>query len=115
MKKRTVPYFPKGAWPVLQSAQKPNASNPKLGRSINAPKNWRRLPLEPWKKQMFALKEKFPDGWRPVKKLSKEQMEQLKLTRKAFPKLTPNELGTEFGISPEAVRRILRSRWGTDK
>lgn len=58
------------------------------------------------------MREDFPNGWQPPKKLSREAMEGLRYMHATDPELfsTP-VLADRFKISPEAVRRILKSKW----
>ncbi|KAI5282788.1 Required for respiratory growth protein 9 mitochondrial [Ascosphaera aggregata] len=65
-----------------------------------------------WKTHRQALKEKFPEGWLPRKKVSPDTMELMRAMHHADPVTysTPN-LSQEFKLSPEAVRRILKSNW----
>jgi len=59
-----------------------------------------------------AIKEHFPDGWNPPRKLSREAMEGLRTLHKHDPETyTTPVLANKFKISPEAVRRILKSNW----
>ncbi|KAF8320441.1 hypothetical protein DL93DRAFT_2045601, partial [Clavulina sp. PMI_390] len=59
-----------------------------------------------------AMKRSFPAGWNPPKKLSREAMEGLRALHGHDPEtFTTAALATRFKISPEAVRRILRSKW----
>jgi flagellar biosynthesis GTPase FlhF len=68
--------------------------------------------LESWKVQKGALKEKFPTGWSPTKKLSPDALDGIRtLHAKAPEKFTTPVLAEEFGVSPEAIRRILKSKW----
>ncbi len=59
-----------------------------------------------------TLKERFPDGWNPPRKLSREAMDGLRALHRHDPTTfsTP-VLAERFKVSPEAVRRILRSKW----
>ncbi|KAJ5123876.1 uncharacterized protein N7515_007701 [Penicillium bovifimosum] len=67
---------------------------------------------ETWKVQKEALKEKFPTGWSPIKKLSPDALDGIRtLHAKAPEKFTTPVLAEEFGVSPEAIRRILKSKW----
>ena len=67
---------------------------------------------EIWRLQKEALKEKFPEGWNPRKKLSPDAMEGMRALHQQFPQqYTLPVLAQQFEISPEAVRRILRSKW----
>jgi len=62
-----------------------------------------------------AMKKLFPDGWNPPKKLSREAMEGLRTLHDHDPEtFTTTVLANRFKISPEAVRRILKSRWRPD-
>jgi hypothetical protein len=62
---------------------------------------------------MFALREKFHDkgGWNPSKKLSREAMDGIRSIKDSNPELSSGDIASYFKISPEAVRRILRSKW----
>jgi hypothetical protein len=59
-----------------------------------------------------SMKKTFPEGWSPPRKLSREAMDGLRqlhsFDRETFS--TP-VLAAKFKISPEAVRRILKSKW----
>ena len=63
--------------------------------------------------QKDALKEKFGEqGWSPRKKLSPDTMEGIRALHEQFPqKYTTSVLAEQFKISPEAIRRILKSKW----
>lgn len=68
--------------------------------------------LEPWAIQKNALREKFPGGWQPRKKLSPDAMEGIRGLHEQDPnKYSTEVLAEQFKISPEAIRRILRSKW----
>lgn len=65
-----------------------------------------------WKKQVLALKQKFKgERWNPTKKLSRGEMESLRLLRSQFPNLTATDLSKRYKVSPEVIRRILKSKW----
>ncbi|KAL4956901.1 hypothetical protein BDW69DRAFT_157543 [Aspergillus filifer] len=67
---------------------------------------------EAWEVQKHALKKKFPAGWAPPKKLSPDAMEGIRHLHSADPdKFNTAVLAQEFKVSPEAIRRILRSKW----
>lgn len=68
---------------------------------------------EPWQAQKAALKAKFGgEGWRPRKRLSPDALAGIRALHDEFPEVfTTEALAAKFGISPEAVRRILKSRW----
>ncbi|EJD55493.1 hypothetical protein AURDEDRAFT_109802 [Auricularia subglabra TFB-10046 SS5] len=62
------------------------------------------------------MKKRFPEGWQPPKKLSRDAMDGLRALHNHNPELfsTP-VLADKFKISPEAVRRILKSKWVPSK
>ena len=58
------------------------------------------------------MKSLFPEGWSPPHKLSRQAMDGLRVLHMHDPETFSTPLLAErFRISPEAVRRILRSRW----
>lgn len=80
----------------------------------NVPRNWRNNKnLPQWQRQMFALKEKLHEsgGWKPGKKVSRDAMDKIRALKRTFPEINAGTIASHFQISPEAVRRILRSKW----
>ncbi|KAI0153266.1 hypothetical protein GGR57DRAFT_468170 [Xylariaceae sp. FL1272] len=67
---------------------------------------------ENWQIQKAALKEKFPEGWKPRKRLSPDALDGIRALHSQFPQqYTTEVLAKHFEISPEAIRRILKSKW----
>jgi hypothetical protein len=67
---------------------------------------------ENWQLQKAALKEKFPEGWSPRKRLSPDALAGIRALHQQFPEeYTTEVLANKFEVSPEAVRRILKSKW----
>ncbi|SPQ27276.1 5b5d540c-439b-4d71-866b-8314cb4ede48 [Thermothielavioides terrestris] len=65
--------------------------------------------------QKEALKKKFPEGWNPRKKLSPDALVGIRMLHKQFPEeYTTEVLAQKFEVSPEAIRRILKSKWNPD-
>ncbi|KAF4470067.1 Required for respiratory growth 9 mitochondrial [Fusarium albosuccineum] len=65
-----------------------------------------------WKSQRSALKEKFSEGWRPKKRLSPDALAGIRALNAQFPDVyTTAALAQKFEVSPEAIRRILKSKW----
>lgn len=63
-----------------------------------------------------VMREKYPDGWNPPKKISREAMDGLRTLHSSNPDIfTTPVLADKFRISPEAVRRILKSRWAPSR
>lgn len=59
-----------------------------------------------------SMKTQFPEGWSPPRKLSRPAMEGLRIMHAQHPEVfTTPVLAEKFRISPEAVRRILKSKW----
>ena len=68
---------------------------------------------EPWQTQKSALSGKFgPMGWLPRKRLSPDTLDGIRTLHGQYPdKFTTSILADQFKISPEAIRRILKSKW----
>ncbi|KAI2471764.1 hypothetical protein F4781DRAFT_385782 [Annulohypoxylon bovei var. microspora] len=72
----------------------------------------RHLRKEYWAIQKQALREKFPEGWKPRKRLSPDALDGIRALHAQFPDhYTTDELSDKFEVSPEAIRRILKSNW----
>jgi hypothetical protein len=62
-----------------------------------------------------ALKEKFPDGWNPRRRLSPDALIGIRALHAQMPEVyTTAALADSFKVSPEAIRRILKSKWSPD-
>ncbi|KAI0011673.1 hypothetical protein F4779DRAFT_571627 [Xylariaceae sp. FL0662B] len=67
---------------------------------------------ESWQIQKAALGQKFPGGWSPRKRLSPDALEGIRALHSQFPEeFTTEVLSQRFQVSPEAIRRILKSKW----
>ncbi|PKX99036.1 mitochondrial ribosome assembly protein RRG9 [Aspergillus novofumigatus IBT 16806] len=67
---------------------------------------------EPWQIHKEALKKKFKEGWNPPKKLSPDALEGIRHLHAVAPdRFTTPVLAEQFQVSPEAIRRILKSKW----
>ncbi len=68
---------------------------------------------EPWQTQKRALSEKFGcTGWMPRKRLSPDTLEGIRALHAQYPdRFTTPILAEHFKVSPEAIRRILKSKW----
>ncbi|KAH8907113.1 hypothetical protein BR93DRAFT_968659 [Coniochaeta sp. PMI_546] len=67
---------------------------------------------ENWQLQKAALKEKFPEGWSPRKRLSPDALAGIRALHQQFPEeYTTEVLANKFEVSAEAIRRILKSKW----
>lgn len=82
----------------------------KLDKAKDIPKKTEKP--DPWRIQKDALDKKFPNGWNPPKKLSPDALEGIRHLHATAPeRFTTAVLAEEFKVSPEAIRRILKSRW----
>ncbi len=65
-----------------------------------------------YKAHRETLQKLFPSGWSPPKKLSRQAMDGLRHLHRFDPQTFSSPvLAEKFKISPEAVRRILKSKW----
>ena len=59
-----------------------------------------------------TMRKKFPEGWAPPRKVSREAMDALRHLHQLDPvRFSTPLLADKFRISVEAVRRILKSKW----
>ncbi|KFY44110.1 hypothetical protein V494_01635 [Pseudogymnoascus sp. VKM F-4513 (FW-928)] len=78
--------------------------------------DWTPPPRLPWQSQKAALKEKFQEGWAPRKRLSPDALAGIRAINTQFPEqYTVPVLAAKFEVSPEAIRRILKSNWRPDE
>lgn len=71
--------------------------------------------LESWMVNKANLQAKFQGAsWDPKKKLSPAAREGIKALHKNHPEYTTEKLSQLFKISPEVVRRVLKSNWEPD-
>jgi len=90
----------------IVNGSRPNTPPPHLRHPPEKP-----TPHE-YKGHQAAMRRDFPNGWSPPRKLSREAMEGLReLHRFDAEKFNTPVLAERFRISPEAVRRILKSKW----
>ena len=84
----------------------PNTPPPHLRRPSG-----KSTPTE-YKAHRETIRKTFPEGWAPPRKLSREAMDAVRQLHRFDPKKfnTPM-IADKFKISPEAVRRILKSKW----
>lgn len=72
-------------------------------------------PLQPepaWKIHQRTMKRKYPEGFNPPSRLSREAMDVVRRLHASDPeKFTTPALAKQFKISAEGIRRILKSKW----
>ncbi|KAI7464828.1 hypothetical protein KC357_g7811 [Hortaea werneckii] len=88
-------------------------SDPDAKRSEEGAKNATKPKRETWQVQKEALDYKFGDaGWQPRKRLSPDTIEGIRALHASDPAAYTNAtLSEHFKVSPEAIRRILKSKW----
>ncbi|KAI0819948.1 hypothetical protein BC628DRAFT_1400169 [Trametes gibbosa] len=98
---------------------------PEPAESTSASTSTRPLPHRPYAMkpelkptpQEFAahrktMQRKFPEGWAPPRKISREAMDSVRSLHAIDPaRFSTPILAEKFHISKEAVRRILKSKW----
>lgn len=73
---------------------------------------WVPPPKLPWMVQKERTKEKYPDGYNPLKRLSPDAIAGIRALHAQLPEqYTSFTLAEEFKVSPEAIQRILKSKW----
>ncbi|MCJ1472214.1 Required for respiratory growth protein 9 mitochondrial [Lambiella insularis] len=91
-----------------------NATNRVKPQIISTAKRTKPVtPQEPWGIQKTALEEKFGEkGWVPRKRLSPDALEGIRALHAQYPQdFSTSALADQFKVSPEAIRRILKSKW----
>jgi hypothetical protein len=78
-----------------------------------APAKHPKPPREPWQAQKAALAAKLnAEPWSPRKRLSPDCLAGIRALHAQYPtKYTTPVLAAQFQVSPEAIRRILKSKW----
>jgi len=101
--------------PKAREAKNRNPTTPEPQVPDSATVDHHRSPVterELWQIQKAALQKKFKEGWNPRKKLSPDALAGIRAIHAQFPEqYTTSVLAEKFEISPEAIRRILKSRW----
>ncbi|KAL5089738.1 hypothetical protein Trisim1_005133 [Trichoderma cf. simile WF8] len=96
----------------LDRKGRPNSAETQSTDSVGQSSKSRPRTQEPWQVQKAALKEKFPEGWQPRKRLSPDALAGIRALNAQFPDVyTTDALADKFQVSREAIRRILKSNW----
>ena len=105
----------RSSWPRTSLWGKHSAQGNQIENSELAPKKPEKR--EGWQSQKEALKNKFQHtGWLPRKRLSPDALEGIRAIYARYPnKYTTPVLAEKFKVSPEAIRRILKSKWRPDE
>ncbi len=101
---------PEAQSPSTPPTTKPPSPDPSKDPTPPPPKP--RTGPSPWQIQKAALTHKFPTGWIPRKRLSPDTLDGIRTLHLQYPlKYTTPVLAEQFKVSPEAIRRILKSKW----
>lgn len=99
----------RGAW---FEGRRRKDDEPKESKRRPMPEERKRDDRPMWAIQKEALKAKFPEGWMPRKRLSPDALSGIRALNRQFPEIyTTSALSQKFEVSPEAIRRVLRSKW----
>ncbi|GAA5915585.1 hypothetical protein JCM6882_006382 [Rhodosporidiobolus microsporus] len=99
---------------LKRTSLEPVAEQP--AKSPVAPRKDKEKALPAWKRHKVALQSKFPTGWAPPKRISREAMDLVRTLARSDPaRYTTPMLAAKFKISPEAVSKILKSRFELPK
>ncbi|PSS19980.1 hypothetical protein M430DRAFT_34409 [Amorphotheca resinae ATCC 22711] len=91
------------------------SSDDKASAKSSSKDDWKPPPREPWQIYKQALKEKFPNGWNPRRRLSPDALAGIRALHAQMPEVyTTSALAANFKVSPEDIRRILKSKWTPD-
>lgn len=97
----------------LTSSSKITKTRIKPSPKVTPPPEKPKKKLEPWQVQKSALDAKFAGTtWNPRKRLSPETLEGIRSLHASDPvKFATPVLADQFKVSPEVIRRILKSKW----
>ncbi|KUJ13290.1 uncharacterized protein LY89DRAFT_785020 [Mollisia scopiformis] len=97
---------------VEERAERLRKQREEVAAAKEARDEWVPPPKEPWMIAKRKAKEKYPDGYNPLKRLSPDAIAGIRALHAQMPEQYNTEtLAEEFKISPEAIQRILRSKW----
>ncbi|CUM67211.1 uncharacterized protein PRCAT00004904001 [Priceomyces carsonii] len=63
-----------------------------------------------WEKRQESLKKRY-GVWNPTRRLSRQQIQDVRDLKDQMPHMKTIDLANLFRISPEAIRRVLKSKW----
>lgn len=66
--------------------------------------------LPEWTKRDESIRNRYGE-WNPTHRLSRQQIQDIRNIKDKIPHMKTIELANHFKISPEAIRRILKSNW----
>lgn len=66
--------------------------------------------LPEWQKRDKAHRKRY-GNWNPTKRLSRSQMQDIRSLKQQMPHMKTIDFANVFKVLPEAIRRILQSKW----
>lgn len=63
-----------------------------------------------WEKREETLRKRY-GAWNPTRKLSRQQITDIRELKQQWPQMKTKHLADHFSINPESIRRILKSKW----
>lgn len=117
---RTDEFPPHSTFPRLpRISREPLPQTPLKSRTQQqqltpAPKSKDYIPprREQWQIEKAAIKAKYPNGYQPSKRLSPDAVTGIRALHAQMPgEYHTRKLAEEFQVSPEAISRILRTKW----
>lgn len=70
--------------------------------------------LPEWTKREQALRKRY-GAWNPTRKLSRQQIWDIRELKQQWPQMKTKQLADHFHINPESIRRILKSKWNPNE
>lgn len=109
---KDTPHTPPKASKTQKNSTGATEKNSRADNGLKATGPKPKRKKEGWQIQKDALKQKFREGWNPPKKLSPDALEGIRHLNAVAPdRFTTPVLAEQFRVSPEAIRRILKSKW----
>lgn len=102
--------IPWAGLPRIQAYSTKNKSEEIFKAKIKVKEKEAQQRLPEWTKRDDAIRKRYGE-WKPTHKLSRQQIQDIRNIKDKMPHMKTIELANHFRISPEAIRRILKSNW----
>lgn len=91
-------------------ANKPVSAEQRFREKVAEAEKRRRQNAPEWEKREEALRKRYGD-WNPTRKVSRQYMDDIRELKAKAPHLKTVQIADFFKMSPESIRRILKSTW----
>lgn len=100
------------SWELLRRSYSSNKLSPEsvFINKIKQADLKRKQSAPEWIKRDESLRKRYGQ-WNPTRKLSRQQITDIKNLKVQYPGMKTKQLADFFLISPESIRRILKSKW----